>query len=142
MLLLLVAWGVFAYASSGPPDFHTYRVTAVQTAQSAHDGLIVTALTATAQLDGRALAPYVSTMLDDAGESVGEAAARFAALSPTDEQTVAIRDELKPLLDQTVTRLGDVRRAEANDDMRALRTAVAPLRPLAERLTEFLDRHG
>jgi len=55
---------------------------------------------------------------------------------------VAIRDELTPLLTEATTRLGDVLRAEANDDVPALRESIRPLRPLADRLAAFLDRHG
>jgi hypothetical protein len=144
-LLLAIVVGIggwLGYASSRPPDFHEYRVTAVEAAQAARDGLLIAGLTADALLGGRAMAPYVSTVLDDAGSSVADAGGRFAALAPTDQRMVAIRDELTPLLTEATTRLGDVLRAEANDDVPALRESIRPLRPLADRLAAFLDRHG
>ena len=142
LTLALLAGGWLAYETARPPDFHTYRVTAVEAAQAAHDGLLVAGLTADAFLQGRALGPYASTVLDDAGDSVADASARFAALAPTDERTVAIRDELTPLLAEANVRLGDVRRADANGDAAALREATRRLTPLAERFAQFLDRHG
>jgi hypothetical protein len=142
LTLAVLAGGWLAYDTTRPPDFHPYRVTAVEAARAAHDGLLVAGLTAGAFLEGRALSPYVSTVLDDAGESVADASARFAELAPTDERTVAIRDELTPLLAEAIVRLGDVRRADANGDAGALREAIRPLTPLAERFAGFLDRHG
>jgi hypothetical protein len=63
------------------------------------------------------LAPDVSIVLDDAGGSVAAASGRFVAVAPTDQRVV----ELTPLLTEASTHLRDVLRAEANDDVPALR---------------------
>ena len=130
---LLAVLGAGAYASTRPPDRHEFRTTAVRAAQSAHDALRTAYLAGTALRDGRATAPYATAVRDAAtGRTTTSTAAR-AGLPPPDEDMRALRDELTPLLTEAERRLGDTT---------AHPTDMAALPPLADRLSDFLDRYG
>ncbi len=139
---LVGIWAWLVVVFSLPPDFHDYRKTAVQAAEAAHDAVRTADLTVGAYLAHKAYRPYLGTVLDDCVSSTSSALGQLAELPPTDARTTALRDELAPLLDEAANRLADVHRAAGADDPGQLRTAQAPLAPLAERLTDFLDRHG
>jgi hypothetical protein len=135
-------WASLLIVASQPPDFHAYRKTAVQAAEAAHDALRTADLTVDAYLAHKAFGTYVGTVLDDCVSSTSSALGQLTEVPPPDARTAALRDELAPLLDDAAHRLGDVHRAAEADDPAQLRAAKAPLTPLAERIADFLDRHG
>ena len=102
-------------------------------AQSAHDALETAYLAGTALREGRVTTLYVTVLLDDGTKRTAKLMAEFAELPPPDEDMRTLRDELAPLLTESVRRLGDTA-AEPTD--------VEALPPLTDRLSTFLDRHA
>jgi hypothetical protein len=131
--LLVVVCGLLGYGSVQPPNHHEFRVTAVRTAQAAHDALRTADLTGGAVRDGNAPGPYAAVLLDGSAKSLGSAVSTFAELSPPDKASVAMRDELLPMLTEAVRRLGDAAADPTHTDGVAL---------LADKLGGFVERHG
>jgi hypothetical protein len=126
-----LAWGGAGYLSTRPTDFHDYRVAAVQSAESAYDALASAQLTADALTAGRVTAPYAESMFDDSRDALAGAFKQFAALSPPDDPTRAMRDTLGPLLIQANTVLSTL-----EDD-----PASKAARPVADDLDDFIEAH-
>src|SRR5690349_14356693 len=80
-----LAWAGAGYLATKPVDFHDYRVTAVQAAQSAYDALATASLTGSALLAGRVTQPYANTMLDDARSALAGAAKQFTGVAAPDD---------------------------------------------------------
>jgi hypothetical protein len=131
VILVVLGWG--AYASTQPPDRHEFRTTAVETAQAAHDALQTAYLAGVALREGRVTTLYVSVLLDGGTRRTAKLIAELAELPPPDDDMRALRDELAPLLTETVQRLGDTA---------AEPTEVDELPQLTDRLSEFLDRYA
>lgn len=132
-VLVVAVLGYGAYASIRPPDRHEYRTTAVQAAQSAHDALRTAYLAGVALRDGRATGPYVTVLVDGGTRRTTQTTAKLAELPPPDEDMRVLRDELEPLLTEALQRLGDTT---------AHPTDVDALPPLADRLSDVLDRYA
>ncbi|MFF5229004.1 hypothetical protein [Dactylosporangium sp. NPDC000521] len=131
VLTLVLGWG--AYASTQPPDRHEFRATAVEAAQSAHDALETAYLAGTALREGRVTTLYVTVLLDGGTKRTATLISKFDQLPPPDDDMRALRDELDPMLTESMRRLGDT----ATEP-----TEVGALPALTERLTAFLDRHA
>jgi hypothetical protein len=127
-----LAWGGAGYLATRPVDFHDYRVTAVQAAQSAYDGLATASLTGTALLAGRVTQPYADSMLGDARSALAGAAKRFAEVAPPDDRTREMHDRLAPLL----LRANAVLPGRSTDLTRA---ALDAIRPVEAGLDQFID---
>ena len=139
--LVVGAWGVGGYLVTKPTDFHDYRKTAVQAAQSAYGAVTTARLTGEARGDARLYRRYAGTMLDDARDALAGAAKQFSATAPPDDVTNAIREQLAPLLVDADTTLGAVERALDDEDDAALAAAVAALEPVGEALADFIEEH-
>jgi len=140
VVVLLLGW--LGFSSTRPPDFHDYRKLAVESADSAYGAVRTASLAVTASLEHKAPGPYLSVMLDGCVRDASGAIGQFAQLPPPDAGTAAMRDELAPLLAEAVRQTGDVRAAADRADPTGLRDAAAGLQALAERLDDFLERHG
>jgi hypothetical protein len=141
LALLAVGWAGAGYLMTKPTDYHDYRVAAVQSAQSAYNSVATVAVTGAAKLDGRVFAPYLSTVLDDARKALAGAAKQFAKQAPPTVATVAMRDQLGPLLLTASSTVGDVERAAADRDDRALRQALRSLDAVGRDLSKFIEDH-
>jgi hypothetical protein len=130
---LAIILGYGGYASTQPPDRHDYRVAAVEAAQSAHDALRTAYLAGTTLRQGRATTLYVAVLLDSGTKRTAVLIAKLAELPPPDADMRALRDELAPMLTETMQRLGDT----AADP-----TEVEDLPALGDRLEAFLDRYA
>jgi hypothetical protein len=133
-------WGIVGYFLTKPTDFHDYRRTVVQVADSAYVAVSTAQMTVRAQLDGKVTGRYTTAALQDATDAVAGAWKQFAAVAPVDDATTAMRDELGPVLLDAVRTLGDLVAAE---DQGAAATAAAlpALGPVADDLSDFLERH-
>jgi hypothetical protein len=129
-----LAWGGAGYLATKPVDFHDYRVTAVQAAQSAYDALATASLTGTALLAGRVTRPYADSMLGDARSALSGAAKQFAGVGPPDDRTRKMRDRLGPLLVRANAVLPD-----RSSDL--TRTALDAIRPVEAGLDQFITAH-
>jgi hypothetical protein len=123
-------WGGAGYLLTRPTDFHEYRVTAVGSAQSAYNALATARLTGQALENGRVTTPYAQSVYDDAREALAGAAKEFAAVSPPDDRTTALRDELAPLLTGASTALTDIEDGQPGAGEQ-----------VADALHDFVDEH-
>lgn len=136
--VLALLWGGVGYLITKPTDFHDYRVTAVQAAQSAYNALGTARLAGTARLEGRVTAPYLDSVLNDCREALAGAAKQFAGQSPPDDRTEAMRDELGPMLIRASAALDGVENATDDADLRAGLETVASV---ADEVDGFLEIH-
>ncbi|HEX6497888.1 MAG TPA: hypothetical protein VF054_02530 [Micromonosporaceae bacterium] len=141
LVVLAVAWALFGFELTKPTDFHDYRITAVESAQSAYDALVTAKATGEAQLAGRTFDTYVESNLDDANKALAGAQKDFVGTAPVDARTTAMRDELGPLLAASTRALTNLQKAEQTHDDAGLRAALAAIDPIASRLSDFIDRH-
>jgi hypothetical protein len=132
-MAILLALGYGAYASTRPPDRHEFRVAAVKAAQSAHDALQTAYLAGVALRDGKTTSLYVTVVLDGGTRRTTTLIQKLGQLSPPDADMRELRDELDPLLTESVQRLGDAAAAP---------TEVDALPALTDRLSDVLDRYA
>jgi len=128
---LAMAWAGAGYLATRTTDFHDYRVTAVQSAESAYHALASARLTGEALSQARITTPYAESMFDDSRDALAGAAKQFAGLSPPDEQSRAMRDTLGPLLIRANTAL-----SELEDD-----PASKAAEPVEDALDDFIEAH-
>jgi len=133
---VLLLWAGFAYDVTRPADRRDYHRTAVQVAESAHDGVRTGWLIGREQLADRVFGTFVTSTFDDAEKAVAGASKQFASEAPPDEASTRLRDQLNPLLRDAARLLGDA--SEAADD-NALRQAVDELGKLADQLDAFVE---
>jgi hypothetical protein len=119
-----------------PADAKAYHRTAVQVAESLHDGVRTGWLVGRAELDGRVFGAYTQAAFGDASDAVAGASKQFAAEAPPDPASARLRDQLTPLVTEAPRALADAQ--EAGDDAQ-LRRAVAALGRLADRLDDFIE---
>ncbi|MGI5185873.1 hypothetical protein ACQEVZ_57475 [Dactylosporangium sp. CA-152071] len=131
VLTLVLGWGTFA--STQPPGRHEFRATAVEAAQSAHDALESAYAAGTELRQGRVTTLYVTVLLDGGTRRTATRIDKLAHLPPPDDDMRALRDELAPMLTESMRRLGDTA---------AEPTEVGALPALTERLSVFLEQYG
>jgi hypothetical protein len=138
VLAALVAIGVLSLLPSSYPSYRETAVSAAQESLSAARTLIVA--TQAAQ-QGRLLSPVLTTVVEDARGAASTAEQQISAEDVPDERSATLRDELTPLLADTVRYVGDVARAvDAGDDV-LLRTALDQLAATADDLADFTKRY-
>ncbi|MFG2052906.1 hypothetical protein ACGFI9_02650 [Micromonospora sp. NPDC048930] len=142
LAVVALCWGGLGYTKTRPPDFHAYRLTAVESAQSAYHAVVTARVIGGAWRDGRVTGPYAESVLDDGRSALAGAADRFAGATPVDAETVRMRDRLGPLLLAANARLGAVRQAANAKDLAAVGRAVDQLPPVADGLDAFLQAYG
>ena len=141
LAVLAVGWLGAAVLSGGRTTGTEYRGQAVQAATGALGAVRTARLAGTAQLDGRSVDKYTTTMLDDALADLSDAQQRLAAEPPPTGAGTRLRDQLVPLLTDADRRIGDLSRALDDGDDALVRAAVDALGPLGDRLDEFV-RHN
>ncbi len=129
------------YLLTKPTDHHDYRKAAVQAAESAYNAVATVRLTGEAELAGRVIPPYVTTMVDDARRALAGAAKQFTGEAPPDATTTQMRDRLGPLLVAANAVLGEAESALQDNDDQALRSAIDALDQLSGRLSDFLEAY-
>ena len=141
LALLLAGWAGMAVLSSGPPSPTDYHTQVMQVAQGALGAVRTMRLTGQADLDGRAVSDYVSTVFEDGLTDLSDAQRRLAGDPPPTAELARLRDELAPLLVDAGHRAGDLAAAAERDDRQAMRAAVDALGPLGDRLDDFVNRN-
>lgn len=131
-------WAGFAYDVTRPVDERGYRRTVLQVAAAAHDATQTGRLTGEQQLAGNVTDLFATVSYDDAAKALAGAQHKFAVQGPPDASSRRLRDQLAPLLTDSVTALGDT--AEAQDDA-ALRAGVARLTELSTKIDDFLQAY-
>jgi hypothetical protein len=134
----LVVWLGLAYCAT-PPDAHEYRKTAVEQAQATLGAVRTVAVAGAAARDGRLVPPYLATVIDDATGSVASAQRQLDAQPPPDAGTVALRDQLAPLLLDAARQIAGLDRALSGEgDVAA---SLDGLGRLGDRLADFVERY-
>lgn len=141
LVVVTVAWALFGFQLTKPTDFHEYRVTAVDSAQSAYNALVTAKATGEAQLAGRTFDRYVESNLDDANKALAGAEKDFVGITPIDARTTAMRDALGPLLAASTRALSNLQKAVHTNNQAGLRDALAALDPIVGQLSDFIDAH-
>jgi hypothetical protein len=141
LTVFIAAWMVGYTVLGRAPDATAYRTLCVRAAQSALDGLETTKLVADAHGEAAIPSTTATSLLDDAGTLVGEGQSTLGGVDPPDRPSIALRDELTPLLAQANDVYGDVTLARAEGDRPAWRAAIARIEPLAAKLRAFVVEH-
>jgi hypothetical protein len=142
VVLVVLACGGVGFATTQPPDYHDYRKTANQAAESAYGAVRTTALAVGALLEDRVTGPYTTVVVDDAVTAASSATQQLAAVAPPDDRTRAMRAELAPLLADAARELGDVSAALDGGQPDRIRTAAQGLGQLGDRLDDYLQEHA
>jgi len=140
-ILLIAAWMVGYTVLGRAPDDTAYRTLCVRAAQSALDGLETARLVADERGEAKVPATTATSILRNVGDLIGEAQSTLAGVEPPDQKSIALRDEVTPLLAQANDIYGDLTLARALNDRAAWRAAVARIEPLADTLRSFVERH-
>ena len=129
----VVVWSVL------PPSPDGYVVGAVSAAQDAVSATGTVLLVGQADLDGQLLTPYTATAFDDAQQAAATAAQDLLAAAAPDADSLAVRQELVPLLVAASDGVTAVATATSNQDGDAVRAALAALSPVRDRLDQFVQ---
>jgi len=140
--VVAVVWGGVGYLSTRPTDFHSYRVAAVGSAQSAYTGLVSGQQASRALAASRIPPPMATAMLGDSRSAIAGAQKRLARDAPPDERTTAMRDELAPLLLQADAAISGLEDAVAHGGAVELRARADAADPVADHLRRFVEEHG
>ncbi|MFJ7216575.1 hypothetical protein [Amycolatopsis sp. NPDC098790] len=123
-----------------PTSADDYRNVALTAAEQALSQVRTTELMVTADIDGKVLAPYRSTVLWQARDALATAADDFTAEEIPDTASISLHDECAPLLTEAGADIAAVTAAaDAGPD--AERVVSARLHKTGELLAGFLERH-
>jgi len=138
VLAVALLWAGLAFTLSKPIDAAGYLRTALQAADSAHDGAATGALIGRQELDQQVFTAFAVSAYQDAGQALAGAQKKLADTPPPDPASAELRDRLSPLVQAAVHDLGDA--ATAGKDV-TLRAAVAALERDAEQLDGLIKQH-
>jgi hypothetical protein len=138
VLAVALLWAGLAYDLSKPTDAAGYLRTALQAADSAHDGASTGALIGRQQLHQQVFPAFAVSAYDDAEKALAGAQKKLAGTPPPDDTSAGLRDRVAPLVQAAVHDLGDA--ATATDDA-TLRAAVDALEHDAEQLGDLIEQH-
>jgi hypothetical protein len=136
--VVLAGWLAIALKTTGGPNPTDYRTTVMQAAQGGLSAIRTVRLAGQADLAGRVLRPYLSTVLDDALRDLGDAQRRLADEPPPGPGAVELRDRLTPLLQSAGQAAGDLADAVDRSDVEAERGALDALGTVGEQLDDFV----
>jgi hypothetical protein len=139
--LLIAAWMVGYTVLDRAPDNTAYRTMCVRAAQSGLDGLETARLAADDRGEAKVPSTTATVLLESAGKLVGEGQSSLAGVDPPDQRSIALRDEVTPLLVEANSVYGDLTLARGLNDRPAWQAAVARIEPLAAKLRAFVERH-
>src|SRR4051812_13948598 len=138
VLALALLWAGLAFDLSKPTDAAGYLRTALQAADSAHDGAATGALIGRQELDQQVFTAFAVSAYEDAGQALAGAQKKLAGTPPPDDESAGLRDRLAPMVQAAVHHLGDA--ATAGGDA-PLRVAVDALQRDAVQLNAFIEQN-
>ncbi|WP_146060362.1 hypothetical protein [Amycolatopsis sp. CA-128772] len=123
-----------------PTSAEDYRSAALTAAEQSLSQVRTTELMVTADIDGKVLPPYRSSVLWQARDALATAADDFTAEQIPDTASISLHDECAPLLTEASAEIAAVTAAAdvSPDDERAMATR---LHKTGELLAGFLERH-
>jgi hypothetical protein len=139
LVAALAVWIVGYSLTHREPDPVAYRTVCVNAAQSALDGLVTAGTVSSEQQ--RLIDTYVTGTMNDAGGLLTKASTQLPGLTPPDQHSSELRDELTPLLTAANGLYGDAMRARGNGDAAGEQAAVARFGPIERKLQDFIDRN-
>ncbi len=135
------ALGVLAVATVscvGPARTESdYRLKARGTAKSAQSVVATAELTTRVVRDHSGFANYVAELLTEAERDVDNEQSTFASIQPPDRRSDDLRDQLGPVLNDTVDTISQMRIDARRHDWRALVQTADALPALSARLEPF-----
>ena len=134
VLLVLVLLGVWPQTAGG------YRSTVESSVQDAVSSVGTARIVGQTSLKGNEFRSYESTVLDDARTSVTSAFSGISELSTPDPDSQRIRDEVLPLIDESVRLIDDLDLSLGEDDRRSAARSVDGLGSVGERLAAVLEK--
>jgi hypothetical protein len=138
LLALGLLWAGLAFNLSKPTDAAAYLRTALQAAESAHDGAATGALIGHQQLDQQVFTTFAVSAYEDAGKALAGAQKKLAGTPPPDPASAGLRDRLAPLVQAAVHDLGEAATADGDATLRA---AVGALQRDADQLGALIEQH-
>ncbi|MFD4668483.1 hypothetical protein ACFWNN_02045 [Lentzea sp. NPDC058450] len=133
VLLALVLLGVWPQSAGG------YRSTVESSVQDAVSATGTARAAGRTALEGNTFRAYESTVLDDARSSVTTAFSDVSELAVPDAGSGRLRDEVLPLLQESVRLVDDLDRSLAEDDRTSATRSVDALGSVRERLAALLE---
>ncbi|MEU0878346.1 hypothetical protein ABZ345_07075 [Lentzea sp. NPDC005914] len=133
VLLAVVLIGVW------PLTTGQYRSTVETSVQDAVSSVGTARLAGQTALRGKAFPPYESTVVEDARKAVVTATSDIASLEVPDQDSAQLRDEVLPLLQDSVRLIGDLGAGLDDDDRAAADAAVTGLVSVGDRLAGVLE---
>jgi hypothetical protein len=122
-----------------PPSYEDYQSTALKSAQDALAQVRTVREAVQADLDGKVLSPYLSSVLDDARKELGKAADDLANQEVPDDRSAALQAQVTPLLSDAVREVNEAGVAADSGEEDAERMAVDDLGALGDKLESFVD---
>lgn len=143
-LAAFVAAGVLVSGGCVAPALDTgaYRQNAVAALESARSEARSAALAVEARLGDRLTQQYATTLLTDHDEALGPIEDSFGNVDPPRPADDQVRDEVMSLLGDTADAFAAARISVRRNDSAQMRTAVAELTDLADRMDHAKDGLG
>ena len=121
-------------------DSGAYQRNAIRALDSAVSDARTGALAVENLLRERLTRTYADTVVTESEEAIGPVEDSFGSVDPPSAADVRLRDEVGGLLSDTGDALADARIALRRDDRGRMRTSMAQLRALADRMEARSER--
>jgi hypothetical protein len=140
--LTLVATACVDHPIGPARTFGSFEGKAVTTAESALSAVETVLLLATAASDGHSFSNYTAVAVSEQEDALGGLRGTFASIQPPDDDAVALREDLTPILDAAFDDVGAVRIEVRRGHLADLDVVAAPLERVSTDLQTFVDEHG
>jgi len=141
---LVVVIGVLLFFGLHPTSptrtFDDYSLKAKDTAESVLSSVETARLAARVGSEGRAFGPYLSVVLSEADQGVGQAQSTFESIQPPDRHADRVRRQLSRLVNRASERVSGLRIAARRGQIDTLKRRAAPLRRISHQLNAFITR--
>lgn len=122
--------------------FGSFEGKAVTTAESALSAVETVRLLATTASEGSSFSSFTAVAVSEQEDALGGLRGTFASIQPPDDESVALRQELTPILDAAFDDVGDVRIEVRRGHLSELDVVAAPLEQVSSNLQSFIDEHS
>jgi hypothetical protein len=118
-----------------------YASKATMTAESALSAVSTVQMVAQAASDDRLFRPFAAVAVGQQEDAITEIAQTFRSIQPPDDESLALRDELGPMLDAARDHIAAVRITVRRGDLADAAEVAAPLAVDAAQLEAFAEEH-
>jgi type II secretory pathway pseudopilin PulG len=138
IVAVLVGLGVL---SQRPADYTSYHKAALSSAEEALSAVRSLRLAVDASQQGRTLPTVLKNVIDDSRTAATTAVQQLGDQEVPDERSARLRDEVSPLLAETVSEISETARAIDSDDTALLHRSSDRLGAIGDKLDDFVKRH-